>query len=1030
MKIAFSTIALLLLTTSVFCQNAHTVIPEDWYGGMKYRNVGPIRGGRATAVAGFADQPFTFLMGSTGGGVWKTDDAGQNWTNISDGQIKAGSIGAIAIAPSDPNVIYVGTGSGCPRGNISQGIGAYRSTDAGKTWKHIGLPKAGLIGKIEVHPNNPDCAFVAALGGIFGPNPERGIYRTKDGGKNWDKVLFVSDSTGFSDVALNPANPREIYAAAWRAERKPWTLVDGGHQGGIWKSNDGGDTWEKLGGGLPTGLLGKIGLAVSPANPQRIWAIIIAANEEDAGLYRSDDAGNTWSRICRDHKLRQRGWYYAHVTADPQDENTVYVNNVDFFKSIDGGAHFDIEIGVPHGDNHGLWINPHNPKIMIHCNDGGATVTLNGGATWSTEHNQPTSEFYRVTVDNQFPYRLYAGQQDNTTISIPSHDPGGLTDYQHWYDVGGSECGDVGVHHTNPDIVWGGSYSGEITIQNRRTGQERQVTAYPHYTEGTEQRKLKYRWQWNFPIVVSKFDPNVVYHGANVVFKTTTNGQKWDIISPDLSRKLDKYHDIPGGPIQHDATGVEVYSSVFTLEESPFKAGELWAGSDDGLIHITTDGGANWKNITPKNIPVEATINKLWLSTHTPGRAFAAVQNYRNNDFKPYILRTNDYGQSWELLSNNTGIPNDHFVRAIAEDPDRRGLLYAGTEYGMYVSFDDGKNWQSLQLNLPHTPITDIEVHEKDLAISTQGRAFWVLDDLTPLHQLQSDLAKSANFFFKPRAAYRTSVQGYTARFNFYLKEDPTKEKPLTIEILDGSGKVIRTLSTKADSRLNRIEAQKGFNTVIWNLRHEGPFLVDNFVTFEYGNPAPGPRVVPGDYQVRISVGAWQQNHTLTVLNDPRWTDVTNAHYAEQLALAQEMRQLLSESQQRIVNLRSLREQISNLAKLAVKTGLDKAIETKAEALGKQLTEVEDQIIQNKIEASQDAINYPRVFSNHLLLLYAHLVESHDRPTEGIRERFADLKSDYAKIVGDYNKVIEQLPAFNALLDEQKAPRLMTPERW
>ncbi len=530
-------------------------------------------------------------MGTTGGGdFWRTDDAGTSWDNMTDGQIGAGSIGAVAVSVSDPNVMYVGTGSACTRGNVSPGVGVYKSTDQGKTWSFTGLKSAGQIGKIIIHPTNPDLVYVAALGNIFGPNNERGLFRSSDGGKNWEKTLYVSDSTGVIDLAMNLQNPRIIYAAAWRAERKPWTMIDGGKEGGIYRSSDGGVSWKKLEDGLPSGLLGRIALAVSPANPQRVWALIQAAEEESGGIYRSEDGGDSWTRINRDHRHRQRGWYYTHLTADPQDENTLYSSNTRFYKSVDGGENFE-KIETPHGDNHGVWINPDNTRIMINCNDGGANVTLNGGKTWSTQLNQPTSEFYRVTVDNQFPYRLYAGQQDNTTISVPSQELPAVSETEHWEAVGGGESADVAVHPTDPDIVYAGTYSGEITYLNRKTGQLLQMTAYPHYTEGTEQRDLKYRWQWNYPLFVSIHNPVELYMGSNVVHRSTDHGQTWEIISPDLTLALDKYHDIPGGPIQHDATGVEVYSSIFALEESPHNPGEIWAGSDDGLVHLTRDGG-------------------------------------------------------------------------------------------------------------------------------------------------------------------------------------------------------------------------------------------------------------------------------------------------------------------------------------------------------------------------------------------------------------------------------------------------------
>lgn len=1018
------------LSTPLAAQSKHQTVDPVLFDGLEYRSVGPSRGGRSTAIAGIPSQPFTFFMGATGGGVWKTQDAGMNWENLSDGQIEAGSIGAITVAPSDPATIYVGTGSACARGNVSAGIGLYKSQNGGKKWSFIGLPKAGQIGKIVVHPQNPELVYVAALGQIFGKNPERGVYRSKDGGENWEQVLFVSDSTGAIDIVMNPDNPRELFAAMWRAERKPWTLIDGGPEGGIWRSSDGGTNWEKLEGGLPTGLLGKIGLAISPANPKRIWAIIQAAEEEKGGLYRSDDGGDSWSRICRDHQLRQRGWYYSHITAHPTDENTLYSNNVSFYKSIDGGKSFDQRISVPHGDTHGLWINPNNPNIMINCNDGGACISLNGGETWSTQLNQPTSEFYRVTVDDQFPYRLYAGQQDNSTISVPSHDPGGVTPFQNWFSVGGSESADVGVHPENPDILWAGSYSGELTIMNRKTGHVRQVTAYPHYTEGTEQRDLKYRWQWNFPIVLSRHEPGTVYHTSNYVHKSTDDGQSWEKISPDLTRDLDQYQDIPGGPIQHDATGVEVYSSIFAFEESPHQAGEFWAGSDDGLLHISRDNGESWQNITPKGMPYEGTINKIELSAHQAGRALVAVYNYRYNDFKPYIYLTDDHGKSWSLLTNGNGIPENHFVRAVAEDPAQKGLLYAGTEYGMYVSFDNGKNWQPFQLNLPVTPITDMEVVENDLVLSTQGRAFWVLDDLTPLHQLSGKQSTSRNVFFQPRPAIRTSVDDYDARLHFYLAKSPDKKDPVTVTVKDSNGKVIRTLSTKADNRLNKIKAKKGFNTVQWDLRHEGPELVSNLVAMVIRNPSPGPYAVPGNYQVEIQAGNWSETQNLQIQPDPRWTHVQQADYEAQLETVIAIRDMITDAHKRIKNLRALRDQMKSISDLAVRAGHSEKLKEMSNSISEKLIAIEDQIIQNKAETSQDNINYPRVFTNHIGRLYGVAMNAHHRPTGGVLERWEDVKAEYQGIIDQYKTVVDQeITNYNELLEKEKISGLIVPEK-
>ena len=1013
--------------------NTPKVIDQKYFTGMKYRSVGPSRGGRVTAVAGVPQKPFTFYMGPTGGGVWRTDDAGWNWKNLTDGQIGAGSIGAITVAPSDPNVIYVGTGSACPRGNVSPGVGLYKTTDEGKTWQFNGLPNAGQIGKIVVHPANPDIALVAALGNAFGPNPDRGVYKTTDGGKTWSKVLFVSDSTGAVDIEMNPQNPRILYAAMWRAERKPWTLIDGGMEGGIWRSKDMGESWQKLGGGLPEGLLGRIGLAVSPAQPDRVWAIVQAAEEEKGGLYRTDDGGDTWERVNRDHELRQRGWYYSHITADPKDPNTVYALNVNFFKSIDGGRTFNHRIRVPHGDNHGLWINPENTNLMVQCNDGGATVSVNGGKSWSHQENQPTSEFYRITTDNQFPYRLYAGQQDNTTISVPSHSHAhSLTSTEEWYGVGGSESADVAVHPTNPDVVYATSYSGEITYHDRKTGEMHQVSAYPHYTEGTGQKNLKYRWQWNFPVLVSQFNPEVVYMASNFVHRSITKGQSWELISADLTTKYAEQLGIPGGPIQHDATGVEVYSSIFALEESPFNEGELWAGTDDGLIHITRDGGKTWTNITPPAMPAMGTVNKIELSTHQAGRAIVAVQKYRLQDFAPYIFLTNDFGASWNLLTNGkNGIPSNHFVRAIAEDPDRKGLLYAGTEFGMYLSFDEGKNWQSFQQNLPVTPVTDIEVHEKDLVVSTQGRSFWILDDLTPLHQLSDRLISKGNFLFKPRDTWRTNVGGWsgrTADIKFYLEKKPNGDT-LRLEIKDADGRLAAVYSSKPDRSKKEIKlaGQAGMNCVAWNLSYPGPEMADNFVAMVFSaGYVPGPKAVPGTYSVTLSVGKWSETHSFQVKPDPRWQHITTADYQAQFDLALEIAGLITESQNIIRSMRSVKEQARSIAERSQKAGYSREIKEMAETLERRLSRAEESLFQHRIETSQDEINYERKFSNHIALLYGTIVSEHNKPTAGMLERYADLKSEFAELRKSYDDVmVTDFPQFNSLLEKENVPRVV-----
>ncbi len=1005
---------LTLLVASALSLHAQEPDPS-LYDGLEYRSVGPTRGGRSTAVAGVAGEPFTFYMGTTGGGVWETTDAGTSWNNISDKDFKAGSIGAITVAPSDVNVIYVGTGSACARGNVSPGIGIYKSMDKGKTWEHSGLSEAGQVGKIEVHPRNPDLVYVAALGNVFGSNNQRGIFRSSDGGKSWDKVLYVSDSTGAIDLAMDPKNPRIIYAAMWRAERKPWTLIDGGMQGGIWKTKDGGDTWKKLEGGLPTGVVGRIGLTLSPSNPSRVWALIQTKIESDGGLYRSENGGETWTKVNRHHKLRQRGWYYTHITADPRDENVIYASNTGFYKSIDGGKTFD-RIWTPHGDNHGVWINPDNTDIMINCNDGGANVSLNGGDSWSTQYNQPTSEFYRVSVDNQFPFRVYAGQQDNTTISVPSSYRPALTPFQHWSSAGGAESGDVAVDPRNPNVMYAGAYSGEITYMDLSKDYIQERTAYPHYTEGTEQRDLKYRWQWNFPITINPFNPDEIFHTSNVVMKSTDQGATWEVISPDLTRAIDEYHDIPGGPVQHDGTGVEIYSTIFAFELSSIEQGLMWAGSDDGMVHISRDNGSTWQDVTPSAIPLEGTVNKIYPSVHDAAVAYIAVYNYRYKDFSPYILKTSDYGKNWDLLSDGkNGIPDDHFTRVVIEDNKVKGLLYAGTEFGMYVSFNDGKSWKSLQLNLPVVPITDAEWIDNSLALSTQGRSFWILDDLGPLQQ-----AKEADagmpFIFKPKTAYRTNVGGKGLRIFYYLAE----ETELKIKVLKGE-EVVKSFSSDPTEGESKIEPEIGLNSLYWNLRTTGPEIVPDFVSMVMGNREQGPYIPPGKYIISFDISGENESVDFTVEKDPRWDHLAQEDFDQQWQLAREIMATIQESQDLIRELRSIREQVDDISKRTEKAGYSKELVEQAKSLSKSLTEVEGEIIQNKIETSQDAINYPRKFSNHIGRLYGVLVRYHGPPTGGVLDRWMDVKMEHEVNLKAFNDLKSgKLTQFLDLLASEK----------
>ncbi|RMD86519.1 MAG: glycosyl hydrolase [Calditrichaeota bacterium] len=799
--ITFLIISLVLNVNAKNPEKSSVKYDLSLYKAMEWRNIGPYRGGRSVAVAGHPDQPYTFYFGATGGGVWKTEDGGLTWFNISDSLFQTGSVGAIAVAESDPNVIYVGMGEACIRGNVSPGDGVYKSEDGGKTWKHLGLAETQTIARIRIHPENPDLVYVAALGHVFGPNPERGVFRSKDGGKTWEKVLYKNDRTGAIDLAMDPNNPRVLYAALWEAYRTPWSLNSGGPGSGLYKSTDGGDTWEELtdNKGMPKGIKGRIGVTVSPAQPDRVWAIIEA---EHGGVFRSDDGGKTWRRLNGDRNLRQRAWYYSHIFADPKDPETVYVLNVRFHKSTDGGKTFTTTIRVPHGDNHDLWIDPNNPLRMISGNDGGAIVTYNGGKSW-TEEDFPTAQFYHVTVDNQFPYRVYGAQQDNSTISIPSRTSSFGIGREHWYSVGGGESGYVAVRPDDPNIVYAGSYDGYLTRYDHRTRQAQNIQVWPENPMGAGAAELKYRFQWTFPIVISPHDPNVLYVAGNHVFKSTDEGMSWEVISPDLTRNDKSKQQPSGGPITKDNTSVEYYCTIFALAESPLKEGLIWAGSDDGLIHVTRDGGKHWNNVTPKNLPEWSLISIIEPSPHDPGTAYVAATRYKLDDFKPYIFKTSDYGKSWKLITR--GIPEDEYTRVVREDPHRRGLLYAGTERGVYVSFDDGEHWQSLQLNLPHVPIHDMVIHprEKDLVVATHGRSFWILDDLTPLYQISDEVAQSDVYLFDIRPTYR--MRGFRFRrrglsvgqnppngvvIYYTFKEKPDQE--VTLEILDASGKLVK----------------------------------------------------------------------------------------------------------------------------------------------------------------------------------------------------------------------------------------------
>jgi len=899
-------------------------VDTSLYNALEWRSIGPFRGGRSTAVAGHADQPSTFYFGATGGGVWKTTDGGLTWQPTSDKDFRTGSIGAIDVAPSDPNVVYVGTGESPIRGNVSPGDGMYRSTDAGKTWTASGLRDAGQIGAIRVHPANADLVYVAVLGHAFGPNAERGVYRSKDGGRSWDKILFRSDSAGAIDLAMDPVNPRILYAAFWQARRGPWYMSSGGPGSGLFKSADGGDTWKEItrNDGLPKGVVGKIGVTVSGANHERVWAIVEA---EDGGVFRSDDGGATWRRLNEDRNLRQRAWYYSHIHADPKDPETVYVLNTGFYRSVDGGRTFTA-IRTPHGDNHALWIDPDDPLRMINGNDGGANVSYNGGVSWTGQDNQPTAQFYHVTTTTHFPYRVCGSQQDNSSVCIAARTDGGgggITE-RDWYEVGGGESGWIVARQDNPDIVYAGSYS-YLSRLDRRTGQERDVTPWPENPMGWGAADLKYRLQWTFPIALSPFNPRVLYAGAQVVFRSTNEGQSWDVISPDLTRNDKSKQGPSGGPITKDNTSVEYYNTVFIIAPSARDSNLLWVGTDDGQVQITRDGGKTWSNVTPpaRDLPEWSLISSVEPSPHDAGTAYVAATRYKLDDFRPYVFKTSDYGRTWRKVA--AGIPDNHFIRVVREDPVRRGLLYAGGEFGVYVSFDDGAGWQSLQRNLPIVPIHDLVVKNNDLVAATHGRSFWILDDLTALHQLGDSVARASRFLFTPRDPYRMGGGGgfggaaagvganppSGAVVFFYLKDKPDSAAELRLDFLDARDSIIRRFTTRPKEPGDSLKVRAGMNRFVWNLRYPEASRFPGMIFWAGGTQ--GPVAVPGTYKVRLTAGDWSQTRSFVLQRDPRVT-TSPEDYQRQFDLLIRIRDRVSAANDAVKRIRDVKEQLDGAA--------------------------------------------------------------------------------------------------------------------
>ena len=1055
--------ALILSALPIRGQNAtpQPAKPSDPLKALQYRSIGPYRGGRCAAVTGVPSQPSVFYYGATGGGVWKTTDGGINWESVSDGSVfGTGSVGAIAVADSDPNTVYVGMGESPIRGNVSHGDGVYKSNDSGKTWKRVGLEDTRQIPRIRIHPKNPDLVYVAALGHVWGSNDQRGVFRSKDGGKSWEKILNRGNKAGAIDLILDPSNPNVLYAGFWEVYRKPWTLESGGPGSGIFKSTDGGDTWNELtrNPGMPKGTIGKIGIAVSPANADRVWAIVEA---EEGGVFRSDNGGATWTRVNEERRLRQRAWYYTRIYADPKNVDTVYVLNTGFYRSNDGGRTYS-GIGVPHGDNHDLWIAPEDPNRMIESNDGGANVSFNGGRSW-TEQDQPTAQFYRVALDNDFPYHVYGAQQDNSTVRIASRNTEGGIGTSDWYDVGGGESGWIAPSPKDSEIVYAGSYGGLTTRYDHRTGQLRDVNPYPNNPMGSGADVLKYRFQWNFPLVFSPHDPNKLYCAANLLFMSTDEGSSWQIISPDLTRNDKTKQASSGGPITKDNTSIEYYSTIFTVMESPVQAGTIWTGSDDGLVQLSRDGGKNWSNVSPpaSMMPEWIQINSIEASPHDPATAYVAATMYKWDDNKPYLYKTSDYGKTWKKITN--GIPDTAFTRVIREDPNKRGLLYAGTETGMYVSFDNGEHWQSMQLNLPIVPITDLAIQkrEKELVVATQGRSFWILDDLPVLHQMMDAGGFNAvgeTKLFQPKESYRmpggggfplppTATVGRNPANGvvvyYSLKAKPTSD--VNLEFLDPAGKSIRKFTARVGRPAEGaaqppappageggfggggapppLPIEVGLNRFVWDTRYPDAVRFPGMIL--WAGETRGPKLPPGTYQVKLTTEGKTYTQNFEIKADPRLTTAP-ADYAKQLELGLKIRDKLSETHNAIIQIRDVRKQVEDLLKRVAGQPNFKVLNDAGTALNKNLTAIEETLYQTKNQSSQDPLNFPIRLNNKLAALGGVVGSAESAPT-------AQSYAVYDEVVGQIDAQLQKLaqlmktdvPAFNQLVRDQNIPAVV-----
>ena len=1015
--------------------------PDSLFASLKWRNIGPFRGGRTNAVCGVPGNDLLYYAGYTGGGVWKTEDGGTSWKNISDGAFTTGSIGDIAVAPSDPNVIYVGSGEHAVRGVMtSYGDGVYKSIDAGRTWTKIGLENTRHISDVVVHPRQSDIVYVAAQGTVHGPNPDRGVYRSTDGGQNWKKVLYVNDSSGASSLSMDPTNPRILYAATWEHRRLPWSVRSGGPGSAIWKSTDGGDTWKKITQGLPA-LMGKIGVSVSPANPDRVYAIV-ETEKSKSGLYRSDDAGKTWALLSNDQDISSRSWYYMEVAADPVNPNTVYVLNAPLMRSIDGGRTFQ-NIRVGHGDTHDLWINPDNPENIILGDDGGAEISKNGGRSWSNQMNQPTAQFYRVNTDNRFPYRLYGGQQDNTSVIIASRNNGNGITERDWTAGAGCESAFMAFDPDNPTTVYGGCYQGYIERLDMKTMEAKDIQAYPSLNLAVEPRSMKFRFNWNAPILASPHDPKTIYHAGNVLLKTTDGGIRWDAVSPDLTRNDKSKQGPGGGPLTNEGAGGENYNTINYVIESALEKGVIWTGSDCGLVHLTTDGGKTWSNVTPPDLP-EALVHSIETSPHEKGTAYVCATRYKLNDYAPYAYRTTDYGKTWRRI--DSGIAKDDFLRVIREDRQVKGLLYGGAERGFYLSYDDGENWQRFQGNLPVVPVTDLAIRNNDLVAATAGRAFWILDDLGAIQQTRQSGFDNAFRLFTPKAAYRygngsdltpppsgravgqNAPEGVILDYHIPGLSD---QDTLFLDILDGSGKTVRSFTSRPDKggktypggppKETPLPAEKGMNRFLWDFR-TGTVSPDVEGVYIYGDYR-GHRLAPGDYQARLSHNGRSAAASFRVLQDPQ-LNASAADWQEQQAFLSRVTADIGEMHREVNDLRKVRTRLEQMDNALTDDTSTVELRSKGRSIVDQITRWESEIVESRIKNGQDVINWPSKLNAEFFNLKG-LADAHDpKITVGMKERLSDLESTWRERKRELGAIKTAIDEYNALYRKSGTPAI------